>query len=144
MRKNKISLVSGGFDPIHVGHIELFNRAREISDGLFVILNSDRFLTEKKGKPFMQQPERRVIIENLQMVDLVIPSIDEDQTVCATLRKLASLKDAVDSELYFCNGGDRTDVENTPEHKVCEEVGIHNVYGLGEKIQSSSWLTKGN
>ncbi len=141
MKKNKISIVSGGFDPIHVGHIELFNRAREISDALFVVLNSDEFLIEKKGKPFMVGKERKIIIENLQMVDLVIPSIDEDQTVCATLRKLATLRDAVDSELYFCNGGDRTNGENTPEHKVCEEVGIHTVYGLGDKVQSSSWLT---
>ena len=140
MRTNKISIVSGGFDPVHIGHIELFNKARDMSDALFVIINSDNFLMVKKDKPFMPLNERKIIVESLQMVDMVIPSIDEDQTVCATLKRLASLKDAVDSELYFCNGGDRTSGENTPEHKVCEESGIHSVYGLGRKIQSSSWL----
>ena len=76
------------------------------------------------------------------MVDLVVPSIDKDNTVCATLERLASLRDEVDAELYFCNGGDRTSGENTPEHGLCEKLGINTVYGLGDKIQSSSWLVK--
>jgi cytidyltransferase-like protein len=141
MKNNDIAIVSGGFDPLHVGHIELFNKARKIGP-LLVVLNSDDFLTKKKGKPFMPFEERKIIIENLQMVDLVIPSVDEDDTVCATIEKLASLRDEVDAELYFCNGGDRTSGENTPEHRLCEKLGINTVYGLGDKIQSSSWLVK--
>jgi len=142
MKSNQISIVSGGFDPLHVGHIELFNRARELSDALFVILNTDRFLLEKKGKIFMPFEERKIIVENIKAVDLVVESIDEDHTVCKSLEELTSLVEAVDSNLVFCNGGDRTSGENTPEHKICEKLNIKTIYGLGDKIQSSSWLTK--
>ena len=137
---NNISIVSGGFDPLHVGHIELLNRARDIGS-LMVILNNDDFLIRKKGKPFMPFKERKTILENLQMVDLVIPSIDKDDTVCASLEKLVSLRGGVDADLHFCNGGDRVSGKNTPEHQLCEKLGIKTVYGLGDKIQSSSWLT---
>lgn len=138
----KVSIVSGGFDPIHVGHIELFNRARDLGDELWVILNTDEFLIRKKGKPFMPFDERRTILKSLKMVDLVIPSIDEDQTVCKTLKKLMKVTPSTDI-LTFCNGGDRTDGENTPEHNICNVLGIETVYGLGNKIQSSSWLQNG-
>ena len=137
----KVSIVSGGFDPLHVGHIELFERARKLSDELWVILNSDEFLTNKKGKPFMPFDERKKILKSLQVVDIVIPCIDKDQTVCKTLKKLKKTLAITDTELFFCNGGDRTSGKNTPEHKLCEEIGIETVYGLGKKIQSSSWLT---
>ena len=142
MKNNKISIVSGGFDPLHVGHIELFNSARELSDALFVILNSDRFLFEKKSRVFMPFAERKVMVENVKGVDLVIPSIDTDDTVCKTLERLSSLTEAVDAQLLFCNGGDRTSKENIPEHETCKELNIKTIYGLGDKIQSSSWLTK--
>ena len=139
--RNKISIVSGGFDPVHVGHIDLFEKARDISDILIVILNSDDFLARKKEKPFMGFNERRRILESLSVVDIVVPCLDLDDTVCETLKKLSTLDDAIFSELCFCNGGDRTGGENTPEHKTCEELGIETVYGLGNKVQSSSWLT---
>ena len=84
----KVSIVSGGFDPIHVGHIELFERARQLSDELWVILNTDDFLTNKKGKPFMPFEERRKILKSLTVVDLVVPCVDKDQTVCKTLKRL--------------------------------------------------------
>ena len=90
--------------------------------------------------------ERKKIIESIRYVDLVVKCTDTDQTVCQTLRDLASLRTLLNNEpweeLYFCNGGDRTSGENTPEHAVCKELGIESVYGLGDKIQSSSWLTK--
>lgn len=143
----KIAIVSGGFDPIHIGHIELIKRAREISDGIVVILNTDQFLTTKKGKPFMPFFERKIILESIKYVDLVVKCVDEDQTVCQTLRGLASCRTLINNKPYetlmFCNGGDRTSGLNTPEHQVCEELGIESVYGLGDKIQSSSWLIKG-
>ena len=139
----KVSIVSGGFDPVHVGHIELFERARDLSDELWVILNTDEFLTNKKGKPFMTFEERRKILKSLSVVDVVIPCIDKDQTVCKTLKRLKKTTAVTNTELFFCNGGDRTNGKNTPEHKVCEEIGIKTIYGLGDKIQSSSWLTDG-
>ena len=139
------SIVSGGFDPLHVGHIELLNKAKKLTEGLVVILNTDDFLTQKKGKPFMKFEERKIILENLSCVDLVVGSVDTDNTVCKTLEDLASLRTQLPNgeeweKLYFCNGGDRTDGTNTPEHVTCERLGIEPVYGLGEKIQSSSWL----
>ena len=139
MKQYCIRIVSGGFDPLHVGHIELFNNAKQISDELWVILNSDDFLTNKKGAPFMPFEERKKILKSLRMVDSVIDCIDEDQTVCKTLKKIKKLAGSTE-ELLFCNGGDRTSGENTPEHKTCEKIGIKPVYGMGEKIQSSSWL----
>jgi cytidyltransferase-like protein len=136
---HKVSVVSGGFDPLHVGHIELFEKAKSISDELFVILNTDNFLIQKKGKPFMPFYERKKIIESLRVVDGVISCRDEDQTVCETLRYIKKIYRS--EHIMFCNGGDRTSGENTPEHKICKELGIESVYGLGDKIQSSSWLT---
>ena len=145
----KISIVSGGFDPLHVGHIELFNRARKKGDSLIVILNSDSFLKEKKGKVFMPFEERKIILESLRVVDLVVRSIDVDNTVCKTLEELANLRILLPNgepweKLYFCNGGDRTNGTNTPEHTTCERLGIESIYGLGDKIQSSSSLTAAN
>ena len=141
----KVSIVSGGFDPLHVGHIELLNKAKKLTEGLVVILNTDDFLIQKKGKPFMKFEERKIILENLSCVDLVVGSVDTDNTVCKTLEDLASLRTQLPNgeeweKLYFCNGGDRADGNNTPEHVTCERLGIEPVYGLGGKIQSSSWL----
>lgn len=140
-----VSIVSGGFDPLHVGHIELFNRARKYGEPLIVILNSDSFLKKKKGKVFMPLEERKIILENLSAVDLVVRSIDVDNTVCRTLEELSNLRTILPNgepweKLYFCNGGDRTNGTNTPEHTTCERLGIESVYGLGDKIQSSSSL----
>jgi len=145
----KIAIVSGGFDPIHVGHVELINNASKVvgrdGGGVLVILNDDNFLINKKGKPFMPFYERKIILENLKNVDLVIKPIDKDNTVKETLRALARLA-GKEFKLYFCQGGDRNldanNPSNTPEHDVCDEVGIECVYGLGDKIQSSSWLIK--
>lgn len=143
----KIAIVSGGFDPIHIGHIELMQRARSLADALIVIVNDDQFLINKKGKFFMPFFERKKIVESIKYVDMAVKCIDKDQTVCQTLRGLASCRTLINNipyeTLMFCNGGDRTNGLNTPEHQVCNELGIECIYGLGDKIQSSSWLIKG-
>ena len=138
----KTAIVSGGFDPVHVGHIDLFNKSKYLLgvNELIVILNTDAFLVKKKKKWFMPFEERRIVLENLRMVDLVFASVDKNETVCESLKELRRVRPIDD--LFFCNGGDRTDGANTPEHLVCAELGMHTVYGLGEKIQSSSWLTQ--
>ena len=136
----KLSIVSGGFDPLHVGHLELFERAKSLGYRLFVIVNNDQFLIRKKGKPFMPFVERMRIVESIYCVDKVIPCTDTDDTVCRTLQNIYNNQKNTYQEIMFCNGGDRTNGENTPEHKICEELGITPVYGLGEKVQSSSWL----
>lgn len=138
----KLSIVSGGFDPLHVGHLELFERAKSLADHLIVIVNTDEFLISKKGKPFMPLKERMTIVQALKPVKLTIKSIDKDQTVCASVKFVNEMYKKKYDEIMFCNGGDRTSGENTPEHKICEEIGIKTVYGLGDKIQSSSWLLK--
>ena len=81
----KLAIVSGGFDPLHVGHIELFERAKSMADDLCVIVNDDAFLERKKGSAFMPLQERLKIIESLKAVDMVVESVDEDDTVCDTL-----------------------------------------------------------
>jgi len=138
----KLAIVSGGFDPVHVGHIELFERAKDMADDLCVIVNDDAFLERKKGKPFMPLDERLKIIESLKPVDMVVESADQDDTVCNTLEWIRALYKNKYKHMMFCNGGDRTGKGETPEHITCEQIGIKPVYGLGEKIQSSSWLLK--
>ena len=125
-------VVSGYFDPVHKGHIEMFQRAKALGDKLIVIMNSDMQAIAKKGKPFMQERERKTIHEAIRFVDEVVISIDKDRSVCETLRMV--------HPDIFANGGDRFTHE-VPETKLCRELGIEIVDGLGNKIQSSSNLT---
>ena len=136
----KLAIVSGGFDPVHVGHVELLQKAREKADSLFVIVNNDAFLERKKGKAFMPLKERIAIMQSFKGVELALESVDEDDTVCETLTWLNAAYKPKFEEILFCNGGDRTNGENTPEHEICLKIGIEPVYGLGDKIQSSSDL----
>ena len=139
----KLAIVSGGFDPVHIGHIELFEKAKDMADDLCVIVNDDTFLERKKGKAFMPLSERLKIIESLKPVDMVVEAADQDDTVCNTLEWVRALYKNKYKHMMFCNGGDRTNKGDTPEHKTCEQIGIKPVYGLGDKIQSSSSLLKG-
>ena len=143
MEEKKLAIVSGGFDPVHVGHLEFFERARAMADELFVIVNDDEYLKRKKGKPFMPFQERMTIVQALKPVTLAIESIDEGDTVTKTLQWVRALYKSKFSEMIFCNGGDRTYEGNTPEYQACLELGIEPVFGLGEKIQSSRWLING-
>jgi D-beta-D-heptose 7-phosphate kinase/D-beta-D-heptose 1-phosphate adenosyltransferase len=122
--------VSGGFDPLHVGHLELIRRASKYGD-VVVILNSDEWLIRKKGYVFMPWEQRAELLMALKGVTQITWVDDSDDTVCEAIRRLMP-----DS---FGNGGDRVDT-NTPEHDLCEELGIKMIYGLGHKIQSSSAL----
>lgn len=131
-----IVAVSGGFDPIHVGHIRYLRDAKSLGDELVVILNSDRFLKKKKGYVFMPYKERKEILESIKYVDRVIPCIDNDQTVAKTLEQLRPN--------IFAKGGDRT-IESLPKREIetCKKLGIKLVLGVGgKKVQSSSWLIK--
>ncbi len=135
---NKI-VVSGGFDPLHIGHIRMFERAKKLGDHLTVILNSDKFLINKKGFKFMPYNERKEIILSLSCVDKVIKSIDKDNTVCKTIEKLAK-KGEIN---IFANGGDRKNIQDIPEYLVCKENEIEMAFDIGgTKVQSSSSLTR--
>jgi cytidyltransferase-like protein len=128
-----IACVSGYFDPIHIGHIEYFKLAKQNADTLMVIVNNDEQAGLKKGAAFMPVDERIKILQELKCVDYVVKSIDADRTVRVTLETVQP------RPTFFCNGGDQNN-QSIPEAEVCERLGIQLVDGLGEKIQSSSWL----
>lgn len=138
----KIVIVSGYFNPVHRGHIEYLQKARELGDKLYVIVNNDIQRSLKGSKQFMNQEERWIIMQNLKMVDEVFLSIDKDSTVCRTLEYIHSQSSQFDT-LVFANGGDQSN-KNIPEKEVCARLGIELVDGLGDKVQSSSWLLKNN
>ena len=124
--------ISGYFDPIHVGHIEYINNAKKLGDWLVVIVNNNNQCALKKGKHFMDEKDRLLIVKSIKAVDEVFLSIDEDKTVCKSLKKV--------NPDVFANGGDRKNYE-IPESKVCKENNIQIIDGLGDKIRSSSDLT---
>ncbi len=136
--KKKAIIVSGYFNPIHKGHIAYFNNAKALCDVLFVIVNSDLQRGFKGTKEFQKEAERLFIVQNIKAVDMAIISIDEDRTVCKSIRFLYENN----KEIYdfgFANGGDQNN-NSIPEVPVCQELGIQLIDGLGDKIQSSSWL----
>jgi len=130
----KIHVVSGYFDPVHDGHIELFEKSKEGADKLIVILNNDLQTSLKKGKPFMEEKVRKKIIEAIRYVDEVFLSIDTDRSVCKSLRTICRKYPA--DKLIFINGGDRR-VEEVPEYAVSDEPNLILTDGAGEKINSS-------
>ena len=136
--KKKAVIVSGYFNPLHKGHLEYFNNAKVLTDELFVIVNNDYQRELKGSKPFQDEEERLLIVSNIKAVDKAILSIDQDRTVCETIRLLANEYGA-DYDLAFANGGDQNN-DTIPETPVCKELGVALIEGLGDKIQSSSWL----
>jgi len=138
-KKSKIVVVavSGGFDPIHIGHVRMFKEARKLGDRLVVILNNDNWLKKKKGFVFMPQKERVEVLRSIRWVDDVLLTMHKpnltDMSVC---RELKRLKPDI-----FANGGDRKR-GNIPEVDVCHNIGTRLVFNIGKggKVQSSSWL----
>jgi cytidyltransferase-like protein len=138
--ENKAIIVSGYFNPIHKGHIQYFNKAKDKGDKLIVIVNSD-YQRELKGSiEFQKEDERFFIVQNIKSVDEVFLSIDKDRTVCETI-KLINQKLGNTYQLAFANGGDQNN-NSIPEVTICKELGVELIDGLGDKIQSSSWLLK--
>lgn len=128
-----IVAVSGGFDPIHIGHIRYIQEAAQYGD-VHIYLNTDDWLVRKKGFSFMSLAERAEILWAIKGVTLVIPADDEDDTVWKTIQKF--------KPDFFAKGGDRGP-DNTPEAEICGHMGIEILYGIGgDKIQSSSELVK--
>jgi len=138
--KPKAIIVSGYFNPLHKGHLELFHNAKEKGDKLFVIVNNDHQRALKGSKEFMNENERVLIVSELKIVDKVFLSIDQDRTVCNSIIKIFKEFGSL-YELIFANGGDQNN-DVCLEVPVCIEYGIGLIDGLGEKIQSSSWLLK--
>lgn len=136
-KKEVVVAVSGGFDPIHIGHVRMFEEAKKLGDKLVVILNNDNWLKLKRGYAFMPEHERKEIIEAFAVVDRVVLTEHKpgttDYSICNELQKIRPD--------IFANGGDRT-YKNIPEVPVCKEIGCKMVFNVGKggKIQSSSWL----
>jgi cytidyltransferase-like protein len=129
----KVVCISGYFDPIHIGHLEYIELAKSLGDKLMVIVNNDEQAKLKKGSHFMEQNNRLSIVSSLKNVDITVLSIDQDRTVCETLRKY--------KPDIFANGGDQNN-DNIPEKQICVELGIELVDNLGEKKESSRFLVK--
>ena len=137
----RIVLVTGGFDPLHSGHIDLFNEAKKLGDTLIVGVNTDEWLTRKKGRPFMPFEERHAIVSNLKMVDDTVSWEDSDNSACGAIFKLMCTK-AHNKKIIFANGGDR-DKDNIPELNLYGDVPqVEFVFGVGGdfKKNSSSWI----
>jgi D-beta-D-heptose 7-phosphate kinase/D-beta-D-heptose 1-phosphate adenosyltransferase len=141
----KVVAVSGGFDPVHIGHVRMFEKAKRLGTHLVVILNGDEWLKNKKGYSFMPEDERAELIKKFGVVDDVYihREIDEHTSVTGALRDYTMLIDGQEYPInIFANGGDRKDIDDIPEGKICKEKGIEMIFevGKGGKVQSSSWL----
>jgi D-beta-D-heptose 7-phosphate kinase/D-beta-D-heptose 1-phosphate adenosyltransferase len=134
MSKSKpvIVAVSGYFNPLHVGHLEMIEKSRKLGDKLVAIVNNDYQVKLKGSVPFMSQADRLKIVSALKYVDKVFLSIDRDATVCKSLAKVRPN--------IFANGGDRKSLNDVPEFGICSKLGIKMVDGLGKKIRASSKL----
>jgi len=140
MSKQKAIIVSGYFNPIHKGHLEYFNNAKALADKLFVIVNNDHQRELKGSKEFQDETERMIIVSNIKAVDKAILSIDTDRTVCSTIKMIAE-QFGGEFDLGFANGGDQNN-DTIPEKPICALMNVALIDGLGDKIQSSSWLLK--
>jgi cytidyltransferase-like protein len=139
-RPERISIVSGYFNPIHIGHLRMIKAARELAPYLVVIVNNDRQQLLKKGRILMTEDDRHAIVAELRSVDEAFVAVDDDPTVVASLRAVRERHP--DAELLFCNGGDRSHVGDVPsaETHLTDEIGLQMVYGVGgeEKADSST------
>ncbi|OIP65086.1 hypothetical protein AUK15_02555 [Candidatus Nomurabacteria bacterium CG2_30_43_9] len=128
-------MVSGGFDPVHIGHLQMFEEAKKLGDKLVVVLNCDKWLIRKKGKNFMNQEERAGIIRGFSCVDDVFILESDRNDVSEAIEKI--------HPQVFANGGDRKAEADIPEAEICKELGVEMVFNVGGgKVQSSSWLLK--
>ena len=147
--KKSIIILSGGFDPVHKGHLRMFREAAYLGHYVIVGLNSDRWLTRKKGKPFMKFEERKEILESMKYINQVLPFDDDDDTASDLIEKVVKIYEEQSRitinndgyDIYFANGGDRGK-DNVPEVDTCETLNVTMLWGIGgDKIQSSSELT---
>ena len=143
MAKSKtLVIASGYFNPVHKGHIEYLTKSKELGDRLFVIVNNDKQREMKGSKKFMNEDERKLVIETLKPVDWAVVAVDTDnRQVDKSIKMIYELYKDEFQNFIFSNGGDQTE-QTIAEGDICQKLGIKMVFGLGDKIQSSSWLLK--
>lgn len=141
-RTKTLVIASGYFNPVHKGHIEYLTRSKELGDKLFVIVNNDIQREMKGSKEFMNEDERKLVIETLKPVDWAVVAIDtQNRQVDKSIEMIHMLYKDEFQNFIFSNGGDQTE-QTIAEDVICKKLGIKMVFGLGDKIQSSSWLLK--
>ena len=143
MKNYDIALLSGGFDPVHIGHLAMIKEAKEIANEVVILLNSDNWLTRKKGKPFMSSNQRANILDEFKSVSkVIIQTNDDDDSSNNAIKKFHELND--DKKICYCNGGDRSQESKIREAKLCKSLNIDLKFGIGgvQKIESSSKLIK--
>jgi cytidyltransferase-like protein len=139
----RIAIVSGYFNPVHIGHLKMIKAARELAPHLVVIVNNDKQQLLKKGRILMTEEDRHAIVVELRCVDEAFVAVDDDPTVVASLRAIRSAYP--EAELLFCNGGDRSpNGDPAPEAELADEIGLQMVYGVGgeDKADSSSRINE--
>ncbi len=142
-KKYDFALLSGGFDPVHIGHLAMIKEASNIANNVVILLNSDNWLTRKKGKPFMVESQRALILEEFGSVSKVIVQINDDDD-SSNEAIIDFHKNNPKKTICYCNGGDRSQEDKIRESKICKDLGIDLKFGIGgiHKLESSSNLTK--
>ena len=141
-KKYDYALVSGGFDPVHVGHLRMFQNAKDLSDHVIILLNNDEWLIKKKGKPFMNQDQRKEILCQFKSISEVIIQTSNEESSSLAIEEFV-IKNP-NKSICYCNGGDRSNIRNINESNICQKLGVDLHFGIGgeEKLESSSKLTK--
>jgi cytidyltransferase-like protein len=141
-KKYDYALVSGGFDPVHIGHLRMFRDATRLSDKVILLLNNDEWLIEKKGKPFMNENQRKEILDEFISIKEVIIQTSSEKSSSRAIEEF--VKNHPNKNICYCNGGDRSNAESIREASICNKLGVNLEFGVGgeEKVESSSQLTK--
>ena len=141
-KKYDYALVSGGFDPVHIGHLRMFQDAKNLSNKVILLLNNDEWLIKKKGKPFMNQNQRKEILEEFKSITEVIIQTSSEKSSSRAIEEFVNNNS--NKSICYCNGGDRSNIKNILESDICQKLGVSLEFGIGgeEKVESSSQLTK--